>query len=98
MELLRKLGQRETWLELSGIGIGIFTAVGVQQGWFDGQPDAPMFLAAIVAALVGPVAPLSVYHVCSAGKYRYRFCLLRATTHCSDSSDAELSTNASFEG
>ena len=56
MELLRKLGQRETWLYLAGIGVAIYgvaaPALGIE---VENAPSAEAVIG-IVAALTGPGA------------------------------------------
>ena len=54
MELLRKLGQRETWLYLAGIGVAIYGVAAPALGVEDG-PDTG-YVIGVVAALTGPGA------------------------------------------
>ena len=54
MELLRKLGQRETWLYAAGIGLSIFAFVSNEIGTVDPEKIAPYI--GIIATLIGPGA------------------------------------------
>lgn len=54
MELLRKLGQRETWLYLAGMGIAIYYVAAPAASLH--APENPEFLIGVVAALIGPGA------------------------------------------